>query len=174
MKKYFSPLVCGFGAGVLNVVPFLKSFSCCLLVPGAAILAIILDRKANNIPVTEKIDVRKGLILGLLTGIFAAVFGSFFELFITFITKSNELITDMGALHQLITSLPLSETLKQEILDLFNLMAEEIKTYGFSLLYSLSVITNNFFINIIFGMIGGLIGVQIINKQVTNYSDRNE
>jgi hypothetical protein len=172
VKKYPAPLVCGFGAGVLNVVPFMKNFSCCLLVPGAAILAIILDRKAKNTPPTKKIEMQTGLILGLLTGIFAAMFGSIFDLIITFITKNNELISDIGALHQFVTSLPISEALKKEVLDIFNMMADEIKNYGFSLFYTLSVLANGFIINTIFGMIGGLIGAQIINKQVANYSGK--
>lgn len=59
MKKYLPSLVAGFGAGVLSVVPVLKSFACCLIVPAAAYLSIVLYQRANNLD--ERIETSKAI-----------------------------------------------------------------------------------------------------------------
>ena len=41
-------IVAGFGAGVLHVVPLTKALTCCLVVPLAAVAAIMLEQKSNN------------------------------------------------------------------------------------------------------------------------------
>ncbi|MCK7524986.1 MAG: hypothetical protein MZV64_48975 [Ignavibacteriales bacterium] len=56
-KKYLPTLVCGFGAAVLSTVPGIKNFSCCLIVPAAAAISILLDKKINNS--NEKVLFRK-------------------------------------------------------------------------------------------------------------------
>ncbi len=58
-KKYLPTLVCGFGAAVLSTVPGIKNFSCCLLVPGAAAISILLDKKINQS--NEKVLLGKAL-----------------------------------------------------------------------------------------------------------------
>jgi len=45
-------------------------------------------------------------------------------------------------------------------------MKTEIETTGFSLLYSFTIIFNNFLTNTIFGMIGGAIGAQYVNSKL--------
>jgi hypothetical protein len=42
---------------------------------------------------------------------------------------------------------------------------DQITETGFSLLYSISVIFSNLFIDTIFGIIGGLVGAQILNNR---------
>ena len=99
MKKVLPSLVCGFGAGVLLVTPIIKVFSCCLIIPIAAILSVILDQKAN--PTGEKITIQKGLVLGLFTGMFAAFFGTAIEVFITLITHTNGLTENIHELKKM-------------------------------------------------------------------------
>ncbi len=166
MKKYLPSFVCGFGAGVLQVVPVAKTFTCCLIVPAAAFLAIYLEKKASNDEAV--IDLKKGAIIGLITGLFAAVFGSFFDLFITFITKNNDMVSAFTDFQNMILNFPLDENLKTEILDLMANVVDEIKTTGFSALYAFSVIINNIVINPIFGIVGGLIGVKVLESKNSN------
>lgn len=158
--------MCGFGAGVLQVVPVAKTFTCCLIVPAAAFLAIYLEKKASNDEAV--IDLKKGAIIGLITGLFAAVFGSFFDLFITFITKNNDMVSAFTDFQNMILNFPLDENLKTEILDLMANVVDEIKTTGFSALYAFSVIINNIVINPIFGIVGGLIGVKVLESKNSN------
>ena len=50
----------------------------------------------------------------------------------------------------------------------FHFMDEdEIKNSGFSLIYTLSILFSNFIIDPIFGTIGGIIGVQIVNSKAS-------
>ena len=65
-KKYISPIIFGFVAGVLMVVPVIKSLGCCLLLPVAAVFSLVLEQKANND--YTKLDIKKGVIFGLITG----------------------------------------------------------------------------------------------------------
>ena len=166
MKKYLPSIVCGFGAGVLQIVPFVKSFSCCFIMPLAAFLTLLLDQKANH--AIGKILTKKAIVLGLTTGVFAAIFGSSFEIFITFLTKQNDIVASFPDMQRMLDTFPITEDIKREVLSLFQNVRTEILTTGFSWIYTLSILVNNFIINIIFGAIGGLVGSQIINRKIDN------
>lgn len=166
MKKFLPSLVPGFGAGVLSVVPIIKTFACCLIIPAAATLSILLYQRAENID--KKIETGKAIFLGVFTGIFAALFATTFEVVITLFTKQNDLIAAFGNLQQMINSFPLDDQLKQEVIDLINMVVTELKTTGFSVIYSFTLLFNNLVINSIFGLAGGVIGLQIINAKYKN------
>lgn len=166
MKKYISAFISGFGAGVLQIVPTVKNFSCCLIIPVASYIAIILERRASGS--TERMSTKRGLMIGLVTGLYAALFGSLFEILITFITHSNDFIFAFSELQKAMNQIPLDETLKKEVLTMIGKVAQDIQSTGFSVLYTFSIIINNFIINPIFGMIGGIISVQIINSRINS------
>jgi hypothetical protein len=169
LKKYLPALVCGFGAGVMQIVPFVKGFSCCLVMPIAAFVALLLDQKATNNH--QKILSKKAVLFGLFTGLFAALFGTVFELFITLVTKQNDIIATFSELQKMIEGFPIGNDMKSEVLRLFQGVREDILKYGFSFLYTFSILVNNLIINPIFGIAGGLIGAQIINSKSNNSSD---
>lgn len=166
MKKYLPSLVCGFSAGVLQIVPLVKSFSCCLVLPLAAFFALILEQKSTNN--FDIISAKKAVMIGLFTGLFAALFGSFLEILITFITKQNDIIITFPELQKMVGNFPVTEDIKKEVLLLFQNVRNDILTTGFSWLYSFSLVVNDFFIDILFGITGGLIGSQIINNRINN------
>ena len=163
MKKYFPAIVAGFGAGVLHVVPIAKALTCCLIVPIAAVIAIMLEQKASGS--TGNFDIKRGAILGLLTGVFAALFGSFIDIFITFVTKSNDIILSFNQLIEAVGSFPIPDEVKSEVISLMRSVADEIRENGFSSLYSLSIIFNNLLVDSIFGTIGGLVGTKVLNSR---------
>jgi hypothetical protein len=165
LKKYLSAFVCGFGAGVLQIVPVAKSFSCCLIIPAAAFLALVLEQKSTNN--FTRILPGKAILIGLVTGLYAAIFGSFFDILITFITKNNDIVATFPEFQKMIADFPLELTqeMKDEILKLMTTVRDQITETGFSLLYSISVIFSNLFIDTIFGIIGGLVGAQILNNR---------
>ncbi len=169
MKKYLPSFISGFGAGVLHIVPVAKSLACCLIVPLASFTALILDRRAN--PTDEKISMKKGALVGLFTGLYAALFGTVFDLFITLVTKNNDIVAMMPELQKMISAFPLSDAMRTEVLNLFESVRNDIIQYGFSPLYTFSIIINNTVVNSIVGTLGGLIGAQIINQRLNN---RNE
>ena len=162
-KKYIAPLVVGFAAGILSVVPVIKSLGCCLLIPLAAFFSLMLDQKANSD--FSKLEIKKGVIFGLLTGLTAAFIGTFFDFVITLMTHQNDLIITFPQLQQAVNDFPVDEATKEEVIGLLSGVVEDIKTNGFSALYTISVFVNSLFTDAIFGMLGGIIGVQILNSK---------
>jgi len=160
LKNKLATLICGFGAGVLQITPIIKSFTCCLIIPAAAILALYLDQKATKS--IEKLEIKKAVIFGLLTGLFAAVFGSFFELMITFITRTNDIVGSVNQIQEFYNSM--NSPMFTEAVNMVLKMSEEIKETGFSTLYTIIILVNNFLVNPIFGLLGGLLGYKLINR----------
>lgn len=164
MKKYIPTFIAGFGAAVLSIVPGIKSFSCCLIVPGAAILALFLDQRVNKN--FERITSGKAIMFGIMTGLFATIFITALDLLITFITKTNDFVEALPQSEDLIRELKFGP-MAEESLKLMKQMAKQIQKTGFSALYLLILFTSNFITNLIFGIIGGLIGMGLINKTKT-------
>ncbi len=93
--------------------------------------------------------------MGLLTGIYAALFGSFFDIFITLVTKNNDIIAVFHEMGNLIDNFPVSPEIKEEVLNMLSNVVNDIKATGFSWLYTLSIFINNIVLNSIFGVVGG-------------------
>ena len=162
-KKYLPAIVSGFGAAVLSTVPGIKNFSCCLLVPGAAAISILIDKKINNS--NERVFLNKSLGFGFLTGLTATIFITIFDMLITYITKTNDFIQ----------TLPQSEIIMQQwnlgplfddSLKMMKNAAHKIEKTGFSSIYLLMIFSSHFFINTIFGLIGGVFGMSLANRKL--------
>jgi hypothetical protein len=162
LKKYLPALVCGFAAGVLNIVPLVRSLSCCLIVPVAAFFALVLHQKANK----SDSDIKASLavLLGLSTGIIAAFFGTAFDVLIVFLTREISIAGSLPELENMLQSVYPAD-LAREVMDIMYRVVDEVNKYGFSMLYTFSVFMSSLIINSIFGIIGGLIGMQIINRR---------
>ncbi|MCH7827860.1 MAG: hypothetical protein IIC75_07825 [Bacteroidetes bacterium] len=161
-NKYLPILVCGFGAAVLTTVPYIKSFSCCLIIPAASFAALYLNLKVDNINLP--ITIKPAVVYGLLTGVVAALFSSTFEILITFITHNNDFVATLPQTEAAMRSLDLGNLLDQTM-GLLNKMSSDIITNGFSLLYTIAIIFSNIIIDSVFGIIGGIIGMVVINKR---------
>jgi len=164
-KDYLPAIVCGFGAAVLTTIPGFKNFTCCLLVPVASFVAIVLYKKTNRLD--EKIAVSKAIILGLLTGIVAALFSTFFDLLITYITHSNEFIAGLPQTELIISDLNMG-AIMDESLKLIKQMGKDIEANGFSALYTIMIFLSNILTYTIFGILGGAVGAAILNRQNKN------
>lgn len=165
LKKYTSPLVCGFGASVLSIIPELKMLACCLVIPVAALLSLFLDQKINRL--NEKIDSRKAITFGLLTGLFAALFATSFDILLTMITRTNDFVQTLPQTESLIREYNLGPIVDDTI-KLLKEMISDIKNNGFSGLYAFAMLFSNLVINTLFGLIGGLIGMNYLNKRKIN------
>lgn len=163
-KFYLPSLVSGFGAAVLTTIPGFKEFGCCLIVPLAVFTALLLFRKTLNND--KNLTVKTSVLIGLITGIFAAIFTTFFDLIITFFTRSNDFVQTLPQAIQFLDELKLGETAKQTI-DLMNGMKNQITTNGFSLLYTLFILFSNLLIDTVFGLLGGILGRIIVNRRNT-------
>ena len=161
-KKYISPLVCGFGAAVLSIIPGFKAFACCLIVPFAAFFSLLLDRRINKI--SGKVSSRQAVTFGLLTGLFSALFATAFDILLTFLTHTNDFTSSLPQTEALLRSYNLG-TLLEQSMHILKKMAKDINNYGFSTLYTISMLMSNLIINSVFGLIGGLLGTSYINKR---------
>jgi len=161
-KKYLPTLVCGFGAAVLSTVPGIKNFSCCLIVPAAAAISILLDKKINNS--NEKVLLGKTLGFGFLTGLFATLFITTFEMLITYFTRTNDLINDLPQIELTMRQWNLGPMV-DESLKLIKSVAKEIQKNGFSFIYLLMILASGLITNSIFGMIGGALGMSLANRK---------
>lgn len=168
-NKYLPEVVCGFAAAVLSTVPGIKNFSCCLLVPGAAVFSIILDKKINQ--TNDRVTLGKGIGFGFLTGIIATVFITIFEMLLTYFAKTNDFVQSLPQSEMLMRQWNLGPIV-DESLKLIKAMAKEIEKSGFSFLYLLMIFMSNFFTNSIFGMIGGLLGMRLANRKLENWNNK--
>jgi hypothetical protein len=163
LKKYLPTLVAGFAAAVLATVPGIKNFSCCLLVPGAAVFAVLLDKKITNS--SEKVSIGKGLGFGFLTGVVATIFITLFEMLLTYFARTNDFIQSLPQSEIVMRQWNLGPLL-DDSLKLLKGIAKEIEKTGFSFLYLILIFFSNFLINSLFGMIGGLLGMNLANRKL--------
>ena len=164
-NKYLPSLVTGFVAAVLMSIPLVKHVGCCVIVPFAAVYALILDVKLNKAELPIK--GMEAFLFGLLTGLWAAVFSALFETIITLFTHNNDFITELPGIENVLKNqAPASfkQFMEQAIL-IYRSMATEIKTTGFSALYTFAILATNIVVDIIFGIIGGFIGMNYLNKR---------
>jgi len=161
-KQYISPLVCGFAAAVLSIVPGLTPIACCLIVPVAAFFSLYLDQKINRS--NEAITSRQAITFGLLTGLFAALFATCFDVILTLITRTNDFVETLPDTEALMRDYNLGP-LVEETIKALKMMANDIKNSGFSVLYLIAMLFSNLFTNTIFGLIGGLLGMNYLNKK---------
>lgn len=163
LKKYLPTLVAGFAAAVLATVPGIKNFSCCLLVPSAAVFAVLLDKKITNS--SEKVSIGKGLGFGFLTGVVATIFITLFEMLLTYFARTNDFIQSLPQSEIVMRQWNLGPLL-DDSLKLLKGIAKEIEKTGFSFLYLILIFFSNFLINSLFGMIGGLLGMNLANRKL--------
>ena len=164
-NKYLPSLVTGFVAAVLVSIPQVKQVGCCVIVPFAAVYALVLDVKLNKAELPIKGI--EAFVFGIFTGLWAAVFSVLFETIITLFTHTNDFVKELPGIEIYIKNqnmLTLKQIFEQE-LPLYKSMANDIKTTGFSLFYTFSIIFINILIDVIFGIIGGFIGMNYLNKR---------
>ena len=164
-KKYLPALVCGFGASVLTTIPGLESIACCLLAPVASAVSVLLYKKSN--PELQKISTGSGILLGLMTAIFAALFASCFEIIITYLTKTSDLITSIPQAESVLKDMNLGPAAEESIQLLKN-MVKDIRETGFSIMYAFLITLTNLITYSIFGILGGVIGTAVVNRRNIN------
>ncbi|MGD8306101.1 MAG: DUF4199 domain-containing protein [Ignavibacteria bacterium] len=161
-KRYFPSIVCGFGAAVLSSVPDIKSLSCCLIVPAAAFLSLHLY--VRSVEHETPLKLNRALSFGLVTGLIAALFTTLFDLLITYVTHSNELVTGLQYSKEFMEQFNPGPVMKTSF-ELMDNMVKEIQQNGFSALYTVMIVLSNGIIFSIFGMLGGLLAMAIHNRR---------
>lgn len=160
-SKYLPSLVCGFAAAALMIIPEIKNGGYFFIVPLAAVFSLILNKKINNS--SDTVSTEDAFIFGIFTGLFTALFMTSFDLIITFFVKTNEFIESLPYIESMIRNLNLGPFM-EEFFTQTKEMAKEIRQTGFSFFYLFMILFSNLVTCIIFGMLGGLIGMQYLNK----------
>jgi len=161
-KKYLPALVCGFGAAVLTTIPGMEGIACCLIAPVASGISIVLYKKSQ--PGLIKINTGTGVFLGLLTAIVAAIFASSFEIIITYLTHTSDLVTSLPQAESVVKDMNLGPAAEESI-ELLKRMIADIQSTGFSFMYTFLITITNLITYSIFGMLGGLVATAILNKR---------
>jgi hypothetical protein len=162
LKQYLPSFVSGFGAAVLSIIPVLKTISCCFIVPAASVFALFLNQKFKS--ENSHISSREAVSIGLLTGVFSALFLSGFDLLLTFITRTNDFVEAFPAMENLVRDYSLG-SITDEALNILRSMTDEIKSSGFSFYYFFIMMVSNLITNSLFGLLGGLLGMNYLNKK---------
>ncbi len=162
-SKYLPPLVCGFAAAVLLIVPGIKNIGFCLVVPAASVVCLFLNKKINK--QNSEILTRDAFFFGIFTGVFSALFLTGFDIMLTSISKTNDLVETLPFTRSMLNDMNLGPIMNNAIV-MMEQMVNDIQTKGFSLLYSFMMLISNLIINTIFGMIGGLAGMSYLNKKL--------
>ncbi len=84
---------------------------------------------------------------------------------LTYFTKSNDFIQSIPQSEIVMRQLDLGPMF-DESLKLIKSVAKDIEKTGFSFIYLLMILSSNLIINSIFGMIGGALGMSLINRKV--------
>jgi len=160
--KILPALVCGFGAAVITTFPGLKGpVTCCLFVPLAAVLSLIVHQKMNQAEAPFKTGT--AIFFGFFTGLFIALFSTFFDTIITLITHTNEFVESLPQTESMMKELNFGQIYK-EVVGVLKSMANEIRNTGFSFMYTLIMFFSNIVIDSVSGIIGGLLGLLIVNR----------
>jgi len=150
--KYSPALVCGFAAAVLVTIPGFKNLACCFIVPLASVAGLYVEQRIQG---EHRIMPSNAFITGLLAGISSAIFGSFFEILITALTKTHDIVQAYPELEKFLNSLNMQQAGTQS-LNLFKRMINEITTKGFSMTFAIILIFSNLLVNSLMGIVGDL------------------
>lgn len=167
-NKYLPSLVTGFGAAVLVSVPWIRTVGCCIIIPFATLYALMLHIKLNGGELPIKTSM--AILFGLMTGLWAAFFSAMFETIITFFTHTNDFVQGLPQMESMLRGsrfAPSFSGIFDQMLRIYHSMAKDIQLYGFSPIYTFTVLAGNIIVDSIFGMLGGILGKSYLNKRST-------
>jgi hypothetical protein len=167
---------------IISTVPYLNWVNClcCAGIILGGIAAVYFYQK--SLPSNEPLLKTKH---GLILGAFAGVFGAILETFITVLTikffASNYFDTAYIEMERFVEQMQEENAeviaLLNQVQDTIAAFAQEIAEHGYSLVLTIIILVFNTFKNVLFGLLGGLLGVAILqkksNQQPNNPNDNN-
>lgn len=142
---------------VMPVISLLNLFCCAGIVIGGLTGVFYLDNKAKS--VNYFISFKDAGIVGALSGILSAVIISIITLAITIISRENPIDVGIKTFEEFGLQLP------NEVLNQLQKFSEEYNKYGFSPAIALINLLGNLIIYPLFGFLGGILAMSIINKK---------
>jgi hypothetical protein len=142
---------------VMPIISLMNLFCCAGIVIGGLAGVFYLDNKSRSMD--YMIGFKDAGIIGALSGVVAAIIVSIITLAITIITKENPIDAGIKTFEELGVQLP------AEVLNQLQSFSEEYSKYGFSLSIALLNLLSNLVIYPLFGFLGGILAMSIINKK---------
>ncbi len=153
------PIIYGtFVMTLISIFPFINFinlFFCSGIILGGIVGVFIYNKQIAGTQL--KLTFKDGVMIGILCGILSGVLVSSFNFIFMLMSKHNPIDETLNLLKDF--SLP------PEIVVQMNKFSDEFNNYGFSPTISIVSLLSNLIIYPLFGMIGAVIGVTIINKK---------
>lgn len=143
---------------VLPFINFINLFFCSGIMLGGLAGAFIYNKQIENSQ--TNLTTKDGVIIGILCGILSGILVSAFNFAFMLMSKQNPVDETLSFLKDV--SLP------PEVMVQMNKFSDEFNKYGFSPTISVVSLFSNLVIYPLFGMIGAVLGVTIINKKKQN------
>jgi hypothetical protein len=153
-----------------SVIPYLSfiNCACCAGIMLGGLLAVFFYIK--GLPKDEPpLETKYGVLLGAFAGLFGALFETFITVMIIKIFSSeyfegiyNEFQKSIDQMESNGQQVPAILT---QVRDSFVLFIQEIKETGFSVVLTIVMLLFNTFKNMLFGLLGGLIGVYVLQRR---------
>jgi hypothetical protein len=142
---------------VLPLINFINLFFCAGIVIGGYFGAIAYYRQTMG--TDHVMTYRDGVLTGILSGILSAVIVSGINIIVLMYSKSNPVSESLSMLGEFGKNLP------PEVNTQMNKLAEEFNKYGYSPTLAIFTFLSNIVIYPLFGTIGALIGMAVIEKR---------
>jgi hypothetical protein len=143
---------------VLPFINFINLFFCSGIILGGIAGVFIYNKQLSG--TTIKLTSKDGVMIGILCGILSGILVSSFNFIFMLISKHNP-IDEMSSVLK-------DFSLPPEVMVQMNKFSDEFNNYGFSPTISIVSLFSNLIIYPLFGMIGAVLGVAIINKKNQN------
>ena len=155
---------------VIATVPYLNMLNClcCAGIMLGGFMAVYFYQK-SLLPNDPPLRTSHGLILGAFAGVFGAILetlitvltikffaSTYFDAVYIEIEKSIEQLQNDG------TDVPV---ILDQVQDTIAAFAQEISEHGFSIILTIIILVFNTFKDVLFGLLGGLIGAAIFQKK---------
>jgi hypothetical protein len=140
---------------VLPVINFINLFFCAGIIIGgmAGVFSYNKQIAGTGINLTSKDGVMTGILSGLLAGIFVSLINFLFMI----MSKQNPVDEALKLMNNM--------TLPPEVMNQMNKFSDEFNKFGFSPTISIITLFSNLVIYPLFGMLGAILAVSIINKR---------
>ncbi|MFA5404373.1 MAG: hypothetical protein WC358_05520 [Ignavibacteria bacterium] len=140
---------------ILPFINFINLFFCSGIMLGGLAGVYIYNKQLSGTQI--KLMSKDGVMIGILCGILSGILVSAFNFIFMLISKNNPIDETLSFLKDF--SMP------PEIMVQMNKFSDEFNKYGFSPTISVVSLFSNLIIYPLFGMIGAVLGVTIINKK---------
>lgn len=147
---------------IMPVINLVNLFCCAGIVAGGFVGVFVYWRQIHNSG--QFISAKDGGMIGILSGILSAVIITGFGILISLFSDKNPILDFLNVIDETGISIP------DEMNVYLEKFSNEFNEHGFSPTITLLSFVSNIILFPLFGAIGALLGVSILNKKIQNPS----